>query len=41
MKIPTYREVESGVGAILREQNGIGAVLMDLGSLARIERGFG
>ena len=41
MKIPTYREVESGVGTILREQNGIGAVLIDLGSLARIERSFG
>ena len=41
MKLPTYREVESGVGAILREQSGIGAILIDLGSLARIERGFG
>ncbi|PYQ17420.1 MAG: hypothetical protein DMF80_00705 [Acidobacteria bacterium] len=41
MKLPTYREVESGVGAILREQSGIGAVLIDLGSLARIERSFG
>ena len=41
MKIPTYREVEADVGTILREQNGIGAVLMDLGSLAGIERGFG
>ena len=41
MKIPTYREVESGVGTILHEQNGIGAILIDLGSLARIERSFG
>jgi EAL domain-containing protein (putative c-di-GMP-specific phosphodiesterase class I) len=41
MKIPTYREVESGVGTILHEQNGLGAILIDLGSLARIERSFG
>jgi EAL domain-containing protein (putative c-di-GMP-specific phosphodiesterase class I) len=41
MKVPTYREVESGVGTILREQNGIGAVVIDLSSLARIERSFG
>jgi EAL domain-containing protein (putative c-di-GMP-specific phosphodiesterase class I)/GGDEF domain-containing protein len=41
MRIPTYREVESGVGTILREQNGIGAILIDLSSLARIERSFG
>ena len=34
MKIPTYREVEAGVGAILRDQKGIGAILIDLGSLA-------
>jgi EAL domain-containing protein (putative c-di-GMP-specific phosphodiesterase class I) len=41
MKLPTYREVESGVASILRDQNGIGALLIDLGSLARIERTFG
>src|SRR5947209_15727379 len=41
MKLPTYREVESGVGASLREPSGTGAVLIDLGSLARIERSFG
>jgi EAL domain-containing protein (putative c-di-GMP-specific phosphodiesterase class I) len=41
MTIPTYREVEDSVGAILREQNGIGAILVDLASLARIERSFG
>src|SRR5437762_8911012 len=41
MKIPTYREVEAGVGTILREQNGLGAILIDLSSLARIERSFG
>jgi EAL domain-containing protein (putative c-di-GMP-specific phosphodiesterase class I) len=41
MKIPTYREVESGVGTVLREQNGIGAIAIDLSSLARIERSFG
>jgi len=41
MKLPTYREMESGVASILRDQNGIGALLIDLGSLARIERSFG
>src|SRR5262245_40431140 len=39
--IPTFREVEDRVGRSLREQGGLGAVLIDLGPLARIERSFG
>jgi EAL domain-containing protein (putative c-di-GMP-specific phosphodiesterase class I) len=39
--IPTFREVEDRVGRALREQGGLGAILIDLGPLARIERNFG
>ena len=41
MKIPTFREVHEEVAAILREQRGLAAVLVDLGPLAHIERSFG
>jgi EAL domain-containing protein (putative c-di-GMP-specific phosphodiesterase class I) len=39
--IPSYREVEGQVGAALREQGGLGVVVVDLVHLARIERSFG
>ncbi len=39
--IPTFREVEDQVGAILRDQGALAAVLVDLEPLARIERSFG
>jgi EAL domain-containing protein (putative c-di-GMP-specific phosphodiesterase class I) len=39
--IPTFRQVEDRVGRSLREQGGLGAILIDLGPLARIERNFG
>lgn len=41
MSIPTFREAEEQVGAILKEQGALGAVLVDLEPLARIERSFG
>jgi EAL domain-containing protein (putative c-di-GMP-specific phosphodiesterase class I) len=41
MRVPTFREVEDKVGRLLRDQNGIAAVLVDLVALARVERGFG
>jgi EAL domain-containing protein (putative c-di-GMP-specific phosphodiesterase class I) len=39
--IPTFREVEDRVGRMLKEQGGLGAILVDLRPLARIERSFG
>src|SRR5262245_3397898 len=39
--IPTFREVEDRVGKALKDQGGLGAILIDLGPLARIERNFG
>ncbi len=41
MSIPTFREVEDKVGEILKEQGALGAILVDLEPLARIERSFG
>jgi EAL domain-containing protein (putative c-di-GMP-specific phosphodiesterase class I) len=41
MKLPTFREVEKDVGRLLQEQGGMGAILVDLVSLARVERSFG
>lgn len=41
MAIPTFREVEEEVGRLLREQGGVGAVIVDMTHLARIERSFG
>jgi len=39
--IPTFREVEDRVGQVLRARGGLGAILVDLTPLARIERRFG
>jgi EAL domain-containing protein (putative c-di-GMP-specific phosphodiesterase class I) len=39
--IPTFREVDDRVGRTLKEQGGLGAILIDLSPLARIERNFG
>ena len=41
MTLPTFRDVEEQIGKILREQGGIGALVMDFVSLSRVERGFG
>jgi EAL domain-containing protein (putative c-di-GMP-specific phosphodiesterase class I) len=41
MAIPTFREVEEQVGAILVGQGGLATILVDLEPLARIERSFG
>jgi EAL domain-containing protein (putative c-di-GMP-specific phosphodiesterase class I) len=41
MNIPTFRDAEEQVGAILKEQGALGAILVDLEPLARIERSFG
>lgn len=41
MKLPTFRDVEGQIGKLLREQGGIGAVVVDMVSLGRVERGFG
>ncbi len=41
MAIPTFREVEEQVGAILVGQGGLATILVDLDPLARIERSFG
>ena len=41
MTIPTFREVEDRVGLTLREEGGLGAILVDLAPLGRIERNFG
>jgi EAL domain-containing protein (putative c-di-GMP-specific phosphodiesterase class I) len=39
--IPTFRETQETIGEILQKQGGLGAVLVDLVPLARIERSFG
>jgi EAL domain-containing protein (putative c-di-GMP-specific phosphodiesterase class I) len=39
--IPTLRDVEGRIGEILRTDGGLGAVMVDLVPLARIERSFG
>jgi EAL domain-containing protein (putative c-di-GMP-specific phosphodiesterase class I) len=39
--IPTFREVEDRVGSALRDEGGLGVILIDLAPLARIERNFG
>jgi EAL domain-containing protein (putative c-di-GMP-specific phosphodiesterase class I) len=41
MKLPTFKDVESQVGKLLREQGGLGALVVDLVSMGRVERGFG
>ncbi|HKC12637.1 MAG TPA: EAL domain-containing protein [Vicinamibacteria bacterium] len=41
MRIPTFRDVQDQVGEILRQHGCLGAVLVDLGPLAHIERSFG
>jgi len=41
MTIPTFRQIEDRVGRALKEQGGLGAILIDLAPLARIERNFG
>jgi EAL domain-containing protein (putative c-di-GMP-specific phosphodiesterase class I) len=39
--IATFRQREPEIGALLEERGGLGAILVDLTSLARIERRFG
>jgi EAL domain-containing protein (putative c-di-GMP-specific phosphodiesterase class I) len=41
VSIPTFREVQDDITARLREHGFLGAVLIDLGALAHIERTFG
>ncbi len=41
MAIPLFREVRDDVVRILREQGGLGAILVDFVSLAKVERVFG
>jgi EAL domain-containing protein (putative c-di-GMP-specific phosphodiesterase class I) len=41
MPVPTFREVEGQLATLLREQGGLGAIVIDLEPLARIERGYG
>jgi EAL domain-containing protein (putative c-di-GMP-specific phosphodiesterase class I) len=39
--IPSFKSVQVEVGQVIREQRGLGAILVDLAPLARIERAFG
>lgn len=39
--IPTFRELLDSIGTMLREQGGLGLVMLDLAPLARVERSFG
>ena len=39
--IPTFREVLDEAGAILRKVGALGAILVDVSPLARVERGYG
>jgi EAL domain-containing protein (putative c-di-GMP-specific phosphodiesterase class I) len=39
--IPTFREVQEAISAMLREQGHLAAILVDLSPLAHIERSFG
>ena len=41
MTLPTFRDVEDQIGKLLREQGGIGALVLDFVPLSRVERGFG
>jgi EAL domain-containing protein (putative c-di-GMP-specific phosphodiesterase class I) len=41
MSIVTFREVHDQIAGVLRDQGCLGAVLVDLGPLAHIERSFG
>ena len=41
MTLPTFRDVEDQLGKLLREQGGIGALMLDFVPLSRVERGFG
>ena len=41
MNIPTFREVEDRVGAILKDEGALAAIVVDLEPIARIERSFG
>jgi EAL domain-containing protein (putative c-di-GMP-specific phosphodiesterase class I) len=41
MKLPTFSDVQDQIGKLLREQGGIGALVVDLVSLSRVERSFG
>jgi EAL domain-containing protein (putative c-di-GMP-specific phosphodiesterase class I) len=41
MAIPTFREVQDTVHRILRQEGGLGVLLVDLAPLARVERSFG
>jgi EAL domain-containing protein (putative c-di-GMP-specific phosphodiesterase class I) len=41
MSIATFRDAHDQIGKVLREQGCLGAVLVDLGPLAHIERSFG
>jgi EAL domain-containing protein (putative c-di-GMP-specific phosphodiesterase class I) len=41
MIIPTFREQHTEIASILRDQGGLGAVIVDLGPIAHIERNFG
>jgi EAL domain-containing protein (putative c-di-GMP-specific phosphodiesterase class I) len=41
MTIPAFREVEDSVGQTLQREGGLGAILVDLAPLERIERAFG
>ena len=41
MPVPSLRELQEPLGHRLREQGGLGAILVDLAHLAQIERSFG
>ena len=41
MPIPTFREIQDEIAAQLREQGYLATVLINLGSLAQIEKSFG
>jgi EAL domain-containing protein (putative c-di-GMP-specific phosphodiesterase class I) len=41
MSLPTSGDVDSQVGTLLRENGGLGALVLDFVPLGRIERGFG
>jgi EAL domain-containing protein (putative c-di-GMP-specific phosphodiesterase class I) len=41
MAIPTFRDLMEEIGERLRTEGCLGAILVDLGPLARIERGYG
>jgi EAL domain-containing protein (putative c-di-GMP-specific phosphodiesterase class I) len=41
MTFPTFRDIRDPIGTMLREHGGLGAVLIDLGPLAAVERSLG